>query len=498
MRELLGLLWEPTLQTLYMVALSALLSGLGGLLLGVALVTTQEGQIFHAPWLYRILNVVTNIGRSVPFIILLVAILPFTRWLIGTAIGTSAAVVPLVVGAIPYVGRLVEAALREVDPGVIEAVLTMGARPWQVVRKAYLPEAVPALIRAMTVVTITLISYSAMAGAIGGGGLGDLAIRYGYQGFRADVMLATVVVLVVLIQAIQFIGDTAADHFQRNRPASTGRRSTLLKRPAVLAVVSAVLLVAGLGLFSRHRASAPPSRPLRVGVNPVPHGEILEAALPLLKKQGIDVQVVYFSDYVQPNLALVSGDLDANYFQHVPFMENFNRSRNAHVVSVGKVHIEPLGIYAGRAHSLSGLRDGAVVTLPNDPANSGRALLLLQSAGLLHLRTGTAVGATVQDVSDNPGHLKLRLLEAAQLPRSLDDADLAVINMNYALAAKLDPRKDALLLEGSASPYANIVSVLPGKSNDPRVLALVKTLQSPEIQKYIEDRYRGAVLPAKD
>ena len=267
----------------------------------------------------------------------------------------------------------------------------------------------------------------------------------------------------------------------------------------MLAVVGVVLLVTVFGIFSLHRVSPPrTSRPLRVGVNPVPHGEILEVAVPVLKKQGIDVQAVYFSDYVQPNLALVSGDLDANYFQHVPFMENFNHSRNAHVVSVGKVHIEPLGIYAGLAHSLSGLRDGAVVTLPNDPANSGRALLLLQSAGLLRLRTGTAVGATVQDVTDNPGHLQLRLLEAAQLPRSLDDADLAVINMNYALAAKLDPRRDALLREGSASPYANIVSVLAEKSQDSRILALVKTLQSPEIQKYIVDRHRGAVLPAKD
>jgi len=494
MKDLLGLLWEPTLQTLYMVGLAALLSGAGGLLLGIALVTTPPGRILQAPWLYRVLNVVTNIGRSIPFIILLVAILPFTRWLIGTAIGTSAAIVPLVVGAIPYVARLVEAALVEVDYGVIEAVLTMGATPSQVIRTTYLPEAVPSLTRAMTVVTITLISYSAMAGAIGGGGLGDLAIRYGYQGFRADVMLATVVVLVLLIQAVQFVGDSAARHYQHTGPSEA--KNAIRRKPVTIATAVVLLVGAAGGTFFSHHTHGT-GRPLRVGVNPVPHGEILQAALPLLKRQGLDVQIVSFNDYVQPNLALVSGDIDANYFQHVPFMENFNHARNAHVVSVGKIHIEPLGIYAGRSNTLSALPQNAIITVPNDPANSGRALLLLQAAGLLQLRTGAAVGATVQDISQNPKHLQIRLLEAAQLPRSLQDADVAVINMNYALAAKLDPTKDALLLEGSASPYANIISTLPDKANDPRIRLLVKTLQSPEMQTFIRDHYRGAVLPVQ-
>lgn len=494
MKDLLELLWEPTLQTLYMVGIAALLSGVGGLLLGVALVTTPPGRILQAPWLYRVLNVITNVGRSIPFIILLVAILPFTRWLIGTAIGTSAAIVPLVVGAIPYVARLVEAALLEVDYGVIEAVLTMGATPSQVIRTTYLPEAVPALVRAMTVVTITLVSYSAMAGAIGGGGLGDLAIRYGYQGFRADVMLATVVVLVLLIQVVQFVGDSTARHFQHTTPS--GGKNAATRRTAVIGV-TAVLLAGALGEFFFTHQSTRVGKPLRVGVNPVPHGEILQAALPLLKRQGLDVQIVSFNDYVQPNLALVSGDLDANYFQHVPFMENFNRARNAHVVSVGKVHIEPLGIYAGRTKALTALPQRAVITVPNDPANSGRALLLLQAAGLLHLRTGSAVGATVRDIFDNPKQVQIRLLEAAQLPRSLQDADIAVINMNYALAAKLDPTKDALLLEDSASPYANVISTLPDHADDPRVCLLVKTLHSPEMQTFIRDHYRGAVLPVQ-
>ena len=493
MKELLQLLWEPTLQTLLMVGISSVLSGIGGLILGVLLVTTDRGHVLSSSWVHRVLSTITNIGRSVPFIILMVAIIPLTRWLVGTAIGTTAAMVPLIVGAIPYVGRLVEGALREVDGGVVEGVITMGATPWQVIRKAYLPEAVPALIRAMTVVTITLVSYSAMAGAIGGGGLGDLAIRYGYQGFRPDVMFSTVVLLVLMIQLIQYAGDLLAGHFQRSGAHAVwfaGLNKTIA-RWAVLSMVVAALVFGFL-----HNRAELSHKPLRVGVNPVPHGEILEAILPLLQKQGIDVQVVYFSDYIQPNLALTSGDLDANYFQHVPFMENFNRAHNASIVSVGKVHIEPLGIYAGRARSLANLPDGSVIAIPNDPANSGRALLLLQSTGLIHLRTGSAVGATERDIVDNPKQLQIRELEAAQLPRSLPDVEVAVINMNYALAAELDPFKDALLLENGDSPYANVLATIPTNAKDPRILALLKALQSPEAKEFISRKYKGAVIPA--
>ena len=213
MNELAGLLWQSTRETLYMVAVAAVLSACGGLGLGLLLVITAPDGILATPWLNRALEVLTNIARSIPFIILLVAIVPLTRFVIGTSIGTDAAIVPLVVGAIPYVARLIETALREVDPGTIEAVSTLGATPWQIVYKAYLPEALPALIRSVTIMSLTLVSYSAMAGAVGGGGLGDLAIRYGYQRFRPDVTLSTVVVLVVIVQALQFAGNSLARKF---------------------------------------------------------------------------------------------------------------------------------------------------------------------------------------------------------------------------------------------------------------------------------------------
>lgn len=215
MHELIGLLWQATLETVYMVAVATVVSAVGGLAGGMLLVATANGSVLRSPSMHRILAAIVNIGRSIPFIILMVAVVPFTRLVVGTSIGTDAAIVPLILAAIPYTARLVESALLEVDGGVIEAVLTMGATPWQVVTRAYLPEAVPALIRAFTIMVITLISYSAMAGAIGGGGLGDLAIRYGYQRFRPDVTVSTVVVLVLMVQAVQFTGDRLSRFFDR-------------------------------------------------------------------------------------------------------------------------------------------------------------------------------------------------------------------------------------------------------------------------------------------
>ncbi|SFS13826.1 D-methionine transport system substrate-binding protein [Granulicella pectinivorans] len=503
MKELLQLLWEPTLQTIAMVVVSALISGLVGTALGVLLVVTEDGGVLPAPWLNRFLNMMTNVGRSIPFIILMVAIIPFTRWVVGTSIGTAAAMVPLVVGAIPYVGRLVEGALRGVNRGVIEAVLTMGATPWQVIRKAYLPEAVPALIRSFTVVTVTLVSYSAMAGTVGGGGLGDLAIRYGYQGFRLDVMVATVIVLIVMIQGIQLSGDLLARYFERTGNAGTigtlQRQSWWRVAPRFAPTVrwgTIGFLLIGVVVAILHVRSASLHKPLRIGVNPIPHGEILREVMPILEKEGVHVQIIYFSDYIQPNLALASGDIDANLFQHVPFMDRFNHDHGTNIIAVAKVHIEPLGLYPGRTKILSALPDGAVIAIPNDPVNSGRGLLLLQAAGLIKLRTGTNTQTTLEDVSENSKHIKISELEAAQLPRSLRDVDAAVINTNYALAAKLNPLKDAMFLENSASPYANVLSTVPGKANDPRILALERALQSPAARQFILQRYQGAVLPA--
>jgi D-methionine transport system permease protein len=220
---MLGLLLDAFLETLVMVAISSGLAAVVGVPLGVVLVATSHGHIRENAAVNRTLGAVVNAARSTPFIILLVAIIPFTRFIVGTSIGTAAAIVPLTIAAIPFVARLAESALREVDQGLIEAAQAMGATPLQIVLKVLVPEALPGLVAALTITVVNLISYSAMAGAVGGGGLGDLGIRYGYQRFLPEVMLAVVVVLIVLVQGVQSIGDRLARRLNRRLVRSRAR-----------------------------------------------------------------------------------------------------------------------------------------------------------------------------------------------------------------------------------------------------------------------------------
>ncbi|MGA9520577.1 MAG: MetQ/NlpA family ABC transporter substrate-binding protein [Myxococcaceae bacterium] len=233
---------------------------------------------------------------------------------------------------------------------------------------------------------------------------------------------------------------------------------------------------------------------LRVGASPVPHAIILEHVKPQLAQEGIKLQIVELTDYVQPNLALAEGELEANFFQHQPYLDQFNADRGTRLVSAGKVHVEPLGVYSRRHASLEALPEGAVVAIPNDPTNAARALRLLETAGLLTLKKVQGL-PTALDVAQNPRKLSLRELESAQLPRSLPDVDAAVINTNYVLEAGLDPVRDALAREGTDSPYANIVAVRPELLNDPRVVSLMRALHRPETQRFITERFQGAIVP---
>ena len=208
--DMLPLLTKALGETVYMVVVSMIVASLIGIPLGVLLATTAKGQILECMPLNRTIGAVVNALRSIPFIILMVAIIPFTRFIVGTSIGTTAAMVPLVIASVPFIGRQVETSLREVPHGLIEAALSMGATPLQIVTRVLLPESMPGIVSQLTTVVIALVGESAMAGAIGGGGLGDLAIRYGYQRFRPDIMLATVVILIVLVQLVQFVGNTLA------------------------------------------------------------------------------------------------------------------------------------------------------------------------------------------------------------------------------------------------------------------------------------------------
>ncbi|MGV2981053.1 methionine ABC transporter permease [Camelimonas sp. ID_303_24] len=213
--DIAWLIWEATLDTVWMVAIAMIIATLVGIPLGVFLATSGRGELLAAPLLNRVLGLVVNATRSTPFIILVVAIIPFTRLVAGTSIGTKAAIVPLTIAATPFIARLIETAIREVDQGLVEAARAMGATPLQIVRKVLLPEAIPAIVLSLTLAVVSMIGYSAMVGAVGGGGLGDLGIRYGYQRFMPDVMLAVVVVLIVLVQGVQSIGDWLARRLNR-------------------------------------------------------------------------------------------------------------------------------------------------------------------------------------------------------------------------------------------------------------------------------------------
>lgn len=237
---------------------------------------------------------------------------------------------------------------------------------------------------------------------------------------------------------------------------------------------------------------------IKVGASPAPHAEILEAAAPALEKLGYKLSIVEYTDYVQPNIALDTSDLDANYFQHLPYLEQFNAERGTKLVSAGAIHYEPFGIYAGKTAALDAIADKATVAVPNDATNEARALLLLEAQGLIKLNEGVGLNATKNDIAENPKNLEILEVEAAQIPRSLKDVDIAVVNGNYAIDAGLKV-SDALAVEASdseaATTYGNIVAVQEGKENDEIAKALIEALTSDDVKAFIESTYEGAVVP---
>jgi len=263
-------------------------------------------------------------------------------------------------------------------------------------------------------------------------------------------------------------------------------------------LISLVFIVTGCGGNSATPATnaATSAKVLKVGATAVPHAEILNFVKPLLAKEGVDLQIVEFSDYVQPNLALADKELDANFFQHIPYLEKFSTEHNLALGYTVTVHIEPMGLYSKKIKTINDIATGAEIGIPNDPTNAGRALALLEKAGLIKLKEGAGVKATVEDITENAKKIKFRELEAPLLPRSLDDLAAAVINTNYALEAKLVPTQDALILEAKDSPYANILAIRKGDENRPEIQKLSKILNSEEVRQFIQEKYKGAIVPA--
>ena len=269
-----------------------------------------------------------------------------------------------------------------------------------------------------------------------------------------------------------------------------------MKKLLTLVLALTTLALVGCGSGADNTA-AKSEKVLKVGASPVPHAEILEAIKPELEKDGVKLEVVEFNDYVQPNLATNDKEIDANFFQHEPYLKNFMQEHpEVKLVNVLGVHIEPMGIYSHKIKKLDELKEGAQVSIPSDPTNGGRSLLLLQRAGLIKLKDGAGETATLSDIAENPKKLIFKEIEAPQLPRTLDDVDIAVINTNWAMQADLVPTRDALFMEDKTSPYVNIIAIRQGDEERPEIKALLKALHSDTVKNFINDKYKGAILPA--
>jgi D-methionine transport system substrate-binding protein len=256
-----------------------------------------------------------------------------------------------------------------------------------------------------------------------------------------------------------------------------------------LLMVSALLLVACHAQTDKNT--------LRIGTISGPETRLMEVAKQVAKqKYGLDLKIVEFSDYIEPNTALSDGSIEANMFQHQPFLDQQIKDRHYKLISIGKTFVYPMGMYSKKITLLADIKSGALIAIPNDPSNEGRALLLLQKAGLIELKPGAGLFATPYDIEKNPKQLKFKELDAAQLARSLDDVEIAVINTNYAIPAGLSPTKDAILHEGSDSPYANIIAIRADEANDPRMKEMLAAIQSPEVLKAAQDIFNGQAIPA--
>jgi len=475
----LSILFTATIETLYMVFIASFLGIVVGLIIGTILFVTSKHQSNHVI-LNRFAGFIVNITRSTPFVILMIGIIPFTRWLVGTSIGINAAVVPLSITAAAFFARVTENALAEVPAGLIETSRALGMTTWQFIIKVLIPESTPTLIRGATLTIIGLIGYSAMAGVVGGGGLGELAINYGYERFDVIVMLETVIILIVLVQLIQWIGDHLAKQHHIK----------------YVIIASIVIVFASFG-WQWFASNAPSSNTIKVGVMSGWPEEVMQVAQAESEKRyHLHIKIVPFTDYVQPNIALADHDIDANIFQHLPYLQAQIAAHHFPLIAVAKTFVYPMGFYSNKIKTISALPDHALVAIPNDPSNSARALLLLQQYHLITLKPNVSTLATVQDIISNPYHLRFTLLDAAALPRVLKDADLVAITNDFIKPAGLT-LNEALLKEGSNSPYANIIVVRQADKDKLFVKDLIAVMHSQAVLQTTEHLFPdGAAIPA--
>ena len=470
----LQLIAIATWQTIFMVFIAVLVAVIGGIFLGILLFTSRDSKNLLVIIFNKVFGVIINITRSIPYIILLILLYPLTKLLVGTTIGTTASIVPLAIAALPFYARLTESAIREVDHGLIEAAKSMGATKRQIIFKVLLPESKALLIDAATLTCISLIGYSAMAGIVGGGGLGDLTYFKGYNYGNYTLLFGGVIVLIILVQLVQ----------------SYGNYLVKAKKLISLWIIAIILVIAsGIQIYSNSIVTTPANE-IAVGytTNPL-QDKLMELSKKIAKdKYNLDVKLVSFNDYNLPDRALNDGELQANVYQHIPFLENQNKQFGYKLTYIGKTFIYPMGVYSKKYKNLNQLPDGAEVAIPNDPTNQGRALMILQDAKLIKLKKGVKWKATIDDIVSNPHHLKIIALQADQIPNNLDNVGIAIINNTYLSKANLT-MKDAIFIEPKDSPFVNVIAVNESQKNNPLLKEYVKAYQTPQMKELAKKLY---------
>lgn len=498
-------IWE----TLLMLAWSGVFVFVLGGVLGVALTVTRAGGILENRPLWQVLDKVTNVFRSIPFIILLAALLPVSRLIMGTAIGVPGAIVPLVVGAIPFFARQVEVSLAEVDPGLIEAADAMGLAPLDIIWRVYLRESVSSLARVTTVTLISLLNLTAMAGAVGAGGLGNFAIQYGKDRNQLDVIYVTVVVLVIMVSLIQIVGNAMAKRSSAEHRAAaaaaagngtatgTGTTGSHTRRNVI---IGAAALAVGFGLYFAVNAltAAPASERLTVkmGVTGTIYEELYAPAKKKLAAEGIDLEIVQFSDYTTPNAALADGDIDLNRFQHRIFFATELEKKGYKLSNIGNTFVQPMHLYSANVASVDEIADGAKVAIPDDVTNGGRALKVLEAAGLIQLSDAAGFNPTVADITANPRGIEIVQLDANNIPSVLPDVAAAVVNGNYAIDNNLS--HDDIIFEDTSisdEQYWNLTAARTEDLKDPEKVEVyrkvIEAYQSADTEGVYDNTYGG-------
>lgn len=489
--------------TLFMTGISMIFVIIFGILLGLALYSLSKSQRKGSRLLYQIVAVISNIFRSTPFIILIVLLLPFTKILVGSILGAKAAIPALVLSAVPFYARLVEMAFREVDQGVLEAAEAMGATPFQMIWKVLLPESSPALISGATVSAITMIGFTAMAGAIGAGGLGGLAYQDGFQRNRLTVTLFATVLLLLIVFLVQGLGDLAVNYADKRLQKSSTKQRFTAKSKFITALIAVCLLVVGFfGFAPKDTDTAKKGSTqtvLKVGASSTPHAEILQHIKPLLAKKGVQLEIITFEDYVLPNQALERKEIDANYFQSLPYFKKEIAEKGYDFVNIGNIHAEPMALYSKKWKSLKDLPNGATVIASNSESDWGRIIGILQAASLVKIKSDVNIqNATFDDIVENPKQLKFEhSLDPAMLTTAYQnqEGDVIAINANYAVSVGLNPHKDSLAVQKDLTAYANIIAVRKEDQNRPALKKLVEVLHQKDVQAWMSQKYKGVVEP---